>query len=130
MTRKIKVPIPSENQEQRALVKWLSYHPIVRKFFCKNNNEGQRTALQGRNLQLMGLRSGVSDLFIYYPTKTYHGLWLEVKRNKIYTPSERRTETWLAQEEFLKIVKSVGYEGKMCYGFEDGKKIIESYLLT
>ncbi len=73
-----RLSVPSENQEQRALVQWLSYHPIVRNLFCKNNNEGKRTAIQGHNLQLMGLRSGVSDLFIYYPTKAYHGLWLEV----------------------------------------------------
>lgn len=111
-------------------MKWLSFHPTVRNFFCKNNNEGVRTAGQGWNLKLMGLRSGVSDLFIYYPTATYHGLWLEVKRNKRYTPSERLTDTWIAQEDFIKSVKSVGYEAKICYGVDDGIEIIESYLLT
>jgi len=126
----IKLPIPSENQEQRALVKWLSYHPIVRNFYCKNNNEGKRTEQQGFNLKLMGLRPGVSDILIYYPTNTYHGLFLEVKRNKKYTPSEMKTATWIAQEEFLKLVKSVGYHGAVCYGWEEGKKIIEAYLLT
>ncbi len=78
----------------------------------------------------MGLRPGASDLAIYYPTKTYHGLFLELKRNKRYTPSERITPSWLAQELFLKNVKSVGYEGKICYGFLDSKRIIEAYLLT
>ncbi len=109
---------------------WLSYHPIVRDFFCKNNNEGKRTVAQGHNLKLMGLRPGVSDLFIYYPTTTYHGLFLEVKRNKKYTKSERLTDTWIAQEKFIETVKSVGYQGHWCYGWEDGKKIIEAYLLT
>jgi hypothetical protein len=128
MTKKL--VIPSENQEQKALVTWLSYHPIVRDFFCKNNNEGKRTVAQGHNLKLMGLRPGVSDLFIYYPTTTYHGLFLEVKRNKKYTKSERLTDTWIAQEKFIETVKSVGYQGHWCYGWEDGKKIIEAYLLT
>jgi hypothetical protein len=122
--------IPTENQEQRATVRWLNYHPIVRNYFCKNTNEGKRTVGEGWNLKLMGLRAGVSDLFIYYPTKTYHGLWIEVKRNKKYTPSERATDTWIAQELFLETVKSVGYQGFMCYGFMDCKKIIEAYLLT
>ena len=126
----LKELIPSENQEQRALVNWLNYHPIVRKFFLKNNNEGKRTPAQGYNLKLMGLRTGASDLLIYYPTKTYHGLFLEVKRNKKYTKSERSTETWIAQENFIESVKSVGYQGHFCYGFIDGKEIIESYLLT
>jgi len=121
---------PSENQEQRALVKWLSYHPLLKDFYCKNNNEGLRTRGQGWNLKLMGLRPGVSDLLIYYPTKTYHGLWLEMKRAKNYTPSERLTPSWMAQEEFIERVKSVGYAGEMCYGWCNGKEIIERYLLT
>ncbi len=125
-----KIAIPTENQEQRALVKWLSYHPIVREFFCKNNNEGKRTEAQGHNLKLMGLRPGVSDLFIYWPTKTHPGLWLEVKRNKKYTKSERSTPTWIAQEKFIETVKSVGFAGEFCYGCLDGKKIIDEYLLT
>jgi hypothetical protein len=125
-----KISIPTENQEQRALVKWLSYHPIVREFFCKNNNEGKRTDAQGHNLKLMGLRPGVSDLFIYWPTKTHPGLWLEVKRNKKYTKSERSTDTWIAQEKFIETVKSVGFAGEFCYGWIDGKRIIESYLLN
>lgn len=122
--------ISTENQEQRALVKWLSLHPILNKFYCKNNNEGKRTDVQGWNLKLMGLRPGVSDLLIYYPTKIYHGLWLEVKRDRNYTPSERATDTWIAQMEFIDNVKSVGYSGHFCYGWIDGKRIIESYLLT
>ena len=122
--------IASENQEQRALVQWLSYHPIVRDFFHKTNNEGKRTEAQGHNLKLMGLRPGVSDLFIYWPTKTHPGLWLEVKRNKKYSKSERSTPTWIAQEKFIEQVKSVGFAAEFCYGWIDGKRIIESYLLT
>jgi hypothetical protein len=122
--------IPSESQEQRALVTWLSYHPIVRDFFCKNNNEGKRTEAQGHNLKLIGLRPGVSDLLIYWPTKTHPGLWLEVKRNKKYTKSERSTPTWIAQAKFLEQVKSVGFAGEFCYGWEEGKRIVENYLLT
>lgn len=125
-----RIPIATENQEQRALVHWLSLHPILKKFYCKNNNEGKRTEVQGWNLKLQGLRPGVSDLLIYYPTASYHGLFLEVKRNMSYTPSQMKTKTWLAQIEFLETVKSVGYWGEMCYGFLDGKKIIESYLHT
>ena len=122
--------IPTENQEQRQLVRWLFDHPILNKFFCKNNNEGKRTPIQGRHLKLMGMRPGVSDLFIYYPTSQYYGLWLEVKRNMHYPPSAMRTDTWLAQIEFIKNVKSVGFAGEFCYGFQDGKRIIESYLLS
>ena len=120
--------IPSEAAEHRALVKWMSYHQIVRDYYCKMNNEGKRTAVQGFNLKLMGLRSGVSDLFVYYPSNGFHGLFLEIKRNKKYTPSEMSTPTWLAQEKFMKQVKSVGYAAEFCYGFDEGKRIVEQYL--
>jgi len=105
-------------------------HHILKNYFCKLNNEGRRTVKQGHNLKLMGLRAGASDLFIYYPTMTYNGLWLEVKRNKIYTKSEMQTDTWILQQEFLSRVKSVGYAGETCYGFEDGLRIIENYMLS
>jgi hypothetical protein len=126
MTRKFL--IPTENQEQRALVKWLSLHPVLKDFYCKNNNEGKRTEAQGWNLKLMGLRAGVSDLTIYFPTKLHHGLFLEVKRAMNYPVSARKSETWIAQEEFARIVRSVGYEAKTCFCWQDGVKIIENYL--
>ncbi len=125
-----KAAIPTENQEQRALVKWLSLHPIARDYYCKNNNEGKRTEAQGWNLKLMGLRAGVSDLALFWPTKTHHGLWLEVKRNMSYPPSAKKSDTWLAQIEWIERMRGVGYAGHFCYGWEDGKRIIEEYLLT
>lgn len=125
-----RISISNEAQEQRALVKWMSFHPIVRDYFCKNNNEGKRTEAQGWNLKLLGLRAGVSDLAIFYPTTTYHGLWLEMKRNMNYPPSAKRSPTWILQEEWLERMRSVGFAGEFCYGFEDGKRIIEEYLLT
>ena len=127
MTR---VTVPLERMEQKWLVDWLKIHPVLKKFFYKTNNEGKRTPQQTYFLKQMGLRPGVSDIHIYYPTKSHPGLWLEVKRNKIYTPSERNTDTWIAQEEFIADVKSVGFQGHFCYGWIDGKKIIEAYLLT
>jgi hypothetical protein len=130
MTKKL--IIPTENQEQRALVRWLSLHPILKDFYCKNNNEGKRTDAQGRNLKLMGLRSGVSDLFIAYPSKTkkYSGLWLEVKRNMRYPPSAKKSETWINQEIWINRMKSVGFDAHFCYGWVDGKNIVDAYLST
>lgn len=127
-----RISAPLERVEQKALIDWLSFHPIVRNYFCKTNNEGKRTELQGHRLKQLGLRPGVSDIFIYYPSalKTYAGLWLEVKRNKKYTESERSTPTWIAQEEFIKTVRSVGFAGHFCFGWEDGKNIVEKYLLS
>ncbi len=78
----------------------------------------------------MGLRVGASDLFLAYPnrTRTKSGIWLEVKRNMNYPPSAKKTPTWLAEEEFLEDMRSVGFCGEFCYGWEDGKRLIELYL--
>jgi hypothetical protein len=127
MTR---IVIPKEWQEQVALVEWLRYHPQLKKLFLKNDNEGKRTPAQGFQAKRMGLRPGASDLFIAWPTMLHPGLWLEVKRNKRYTKSEMSTPSWLAQIEFIEDMKSVGYAGEFCYGWIDGKRIIESYLLA
>lgn len=81
-------------------------------------------------VKMLGLKPGVSDLFIFYPTKTYHGLFLEMKRNKVYSKSERATSTWIAQESFLDNVKRVGYQGHFCYGWVEGKRLVEEYLAT
>lgn len=135
----MKATIPSESEEQRALVEWLNLHPLLRNLFAKLDNEGKRHTIikNGRTFNLgliravkQGLRYGLSDLLIYFPTKTYHGLFLEMKRNKIYTPSEKRTRTWIAQENFKETVKSVGYACETCYGWEHGKRVIEEYLKT
>lgn len=79
---------------------------------------------------MMGMQPGASDLFLAYPTKQFHGLWLEMKQARRYTPSEMRKPSWTNQISFLKRMISVGFSGEFCYGWEDGKKIIESYLLT
>jgi hypothetical protein len=122
--------IATENQEQRALVKWIRMQPRIRDYVVKLNNEGARTVAQSWNLKLMGMNPGASDLFLAYPSPNgrFHGLWLEVKRNKKYTESEMKTETWMRQAEFILRMVDVGYAGYFCFGWENGKRIIEEYL--
>lgn len=115
-------------QEQKALVRWLSYHHKLKDFYCKLDNEGKRSPRLGANLKLLGLRPGASDLFIYYPVGKFCGLWLEMKRSKEYTHSERSTLTWRQQAAFIEEVKSVGYAAFFAYGWIHGKDIIEQYL--
>ena len=128
MPKTQRLTIPTEAQEQRALVKYLTLHPILKDFFCKNNNEGKRTEIQTHQLKLLGLRPGVPDLLIFYPNKTQHGLWLEVKRNMQYPPSAKKAKSWLLQEKFIQRVKTIGYAAEFCYGWQDGKRIIDAYL--
>ena len=108
-------------------------------YFCKIDNEGYRKIIvkNGKEVPVglfhasaMGLRAGVSDLFIYYPTNRFHGMWIELKRNMNYPPSARHSDTWQAQVKFQEQVKSKNYHAVTCYGWEHAKKEIEEYLMT
>ena len=95
----------------------------------KLNNEGRRSQAQGWNLKLLGMEPGAHDLFLAYPTAQYNGLWLEVKQNRKYTPSEMARGSFAAQIAFSERMISVGFAAHFCYGFEHGKQVIERYLL-
>lgn len=127
---KAKKLIATESQEQKALIKWLDLHPILKNYYFKIPNEGQRSKILGFNLKKEGLRAGISDLFIFYPTKSFHGFFLEMKRNRIYTNFEKKNKTWIAQQEFLESAVSVGYAGEFCFGWEQAVRFIEEYLET
>ncbi len=122
--------IPSEYQEQRSLVYWIRTQHQFDGLLVKLNNEGKRSKQQGWHLKMMGMEPGASDLFLAYPTECYSGLWLEVKQNRKYTPSEMATPSFVAQKKFLERMISVGFAGHFCYGWYQGKCIIEDYLLS
>lgn len=118
----------TENQEQRALVKWIRMRSDISDYVLKMNNEGKRTKAQGWNLTMLGMCRGASDLFLAYPAHGLHGCWIECKRNRKYSPCEQRSETWLYQLQFQDIMRYKGYAAFIAYGWEDGKKKIEQYL--
>ena len=94
----------------------------------KQNNEGERTKGQNIHLTLMGMKKGASDLFLALPAGVYHGLWIEMKRDKVYPPSARLTDTWIAQERFIQNRRARGYAAHFVFGWLHGKKLIEQYL--
>ena len=120
--------IPTEAQEQRALVRWIRFQPEIIEDIIKLNNEGKRTEAQGFNLKMLGMCVGASDLFLAYPAHGKCGLWIEMKKNKKYTKCDRETSTWIAQEKFIERRRARGYAAHMVFGWEHGKNVIEAYL--
>ena len=94
----------------------------------KQNNEGERTEGQKVHLTLMGMKKGCSDLFLAVPKGKFHGLWLEMKRDKQYPPSARLTDTWIAQEKFMCARRARGYAACFAFGWLHAKDVIEQYL--
>lgn len=99
----------TESQIQKAVMRWVRYQYKIRNFVIHIPNEGKRTPTYGKMLKDMGMKKGVSDLFIAMPSRDYHGAWIEIKREKGRLTKE--------QEHFLELMKANGYFVSVCYGY-------------
>lgn len=116
-----KVKNPTEDQEQIALMQWASFHPICKDYLIHIPNGGSRNLLEAKKLKAMGVKSGVSDLFLAYPMNEYSGLWIELKR--------KGGKLRISQERWGILVSKVYYKFAVCYGFDEAKSVIENYLV-
>ena len=67
----------------------------------------------------MGVKAGVSDLFLAYPNPNYHGLWIELKSEKGKMSPE--------QKHWLKLMADVGYATAISYHIENTYDILRDY---
>lgn len=81
-------------------------------------NEGKRS--NGAVLKAMGMKNGVPDVVLPVARKNFHGLYLEMKYGK-----NRETKE---QKEFMELLRQQGYKTSVCYGFENAKEAILTYL--
>lgn len=116
-----KALLPKEKAEQRAVVEWLKWHPILKHCVISIQNEHAGGEVSGHHRKLMGVMAGASDLFIAYPCGGKHGLFIEMKRRRLAKVSEE-------QIIFTNRMKSLGYEACICYGYDHAIKAIGDYL--
>lgn len=112
----------SEHEEQCALIRWwrLQYPKLNKTLFAIPNG-GHRNIVTAVRLKNEGVVSGVSDLFLMMPKGDWHGLFIEMKAIKGKISKE--------QKEFISTANENGYLAVVCFGFDDAKKVIETYLL-
>lgn len=67
-----------------------------------------------------GMTSGVSDIFIPWPNKGHHGLFLEFKKE-----GGRVTK---AQEDFINLMRSRGYKAEVAFGLKQALEIFVEYI--
>lgn len=72
-------------------------------------NESKRSPAYGAKMKRMGLRKGFPDLSFPTPRKGYHGLYIELKRDKTCKPTP---EQW----EWINYLNEQGYRAAVCYG--------------
>ncbi|MHB9161388.1 MAG: hypothetical protein ACYC6W_10985 [Nitrosotalea sp.] len=118
--------IPLEDEECIVFYEWAQYHPICRNYLIHIANEGKTSFNYGKKLKKMGKKAGVCDYFLAYPSNGYHGLWIEMKRNKKYTLSQ--IKTWDLQYDFMKNMLEVNYLAQVTYGAQEAISLIKKYL--
>tara|TARA_R100001594_G_scaffold74595_3_gene109316 strand:- start:1027 stop:1512 length:486 start_codon:yes stop_codon:yes gene_type:complete len=109
--RKPKSALPTENQEQRAVVKVLREHKIP---FIHVPNEGRRNKVNGWNLKMLGLSPGFPDLICFQSPPKFpnsKGLAIEMKRAK---KSSSRVSP--EQKEWLKTLEQHGFICMVAFG--------------
>ena len=112
-----------EDAQQVLVVDWAMVHqnefPELKWLFhCPNG--GKRNAFEAAKFKRLGVKPGVSDLFLPVPKGDYHGLFIEMKygNNKLQ-PS---------QKEFLSDMAKQNYFVVTCYSGEKAVEIIKKYI--
>lgn len=123
--RKSKVLIPHEDIEQGLLMEWTRYQigrfPELALLFHIPNEAGTRTIKDTMRLKKLGVKAGVPDLFLPVARWGWHGLFIEMKRQRNGRVSEE-------QREWLKALTEQGYLVRVCNGFDEAKKSLLLYL--
>lgn len=119
-----KLPPPTEDQEQIALVNWARMqekkYPELRLLFHIPNGGSRGKAEAGR-FRAMGVRAGVPDLCLPVPVGGYNGLYIELKR----TQGGRVSKD---QAAWLDALQRRGYRAVVCYGWEEAASEILAYV--
>jgi len=122
----------SEHDEQAAVVRWfkLQYPKYKDCILAIPNgsiiNTGGKGGSKGigrlKWLIKEGFKTGVSDLFIAVPRNDFGGLWIEMK-----DVGKKERSVTKPQMDHLILMREVGYDAEWCAGFEEAKRVIETY---
>lgn len=112
----------TEAQEQEALIQRAQYHPITRDLLYAIPNDGKRSIITGAKFKRRGLRPGMPDICLPYPSNVYHALYIELK-----TKTGKPTP---AQLDCIAKLNRAGNLAVIAYGWEHAWQIITDYLQT
>lgn len=112
-----------EDNEQITLFRWAQFqsgkYPELDLMFHVPNG-GRRDKREAVRFKAMGVKPGVSDIFLPVAQGGYHGLFIEMK-----APDGRASAE---QKKFINAVREQGYRAEVCFGWEQASKIILDYI--
>ncbi len=109
---------PLEEVEQRNVVTYCAYANIP--CFAIPNG-GKRSKTEAARMVAQGVRPGVPDLMIPRAAGKYHGLFIEMKR-------EKGSTTTSDQKAWIAALNAEGYYARVCKGFDEARETIELYM--
>lgn len=114
----------SEHQEQAALFAWAQLAqgrwPELSLLYAIPNG-GKRSLATASLLKAEGVKPGVPDIFLPVARGGYHGMYIELKR-------EKGGRVSVVQQICLEALKKQGYRCAVCHGWESARTEIEQYL--
>lgn len=111
---------PLERDEQLEFIHYINSH-YKGVYVNHSANEGSRKPHYVEFLKQMGMRPGHPDIEIMVPNEKYHGLFIEMKRQKGGAVSE-------AQKKCIAELNANGYRAVVCRGAAEAKKELDEYM--
>lgn len=110
----------SEFDAQCRLDKYLEEnHPDV--LFCASAGGARTSISEAKRMKASGYKRGFPDVFIYEPRGGFHGLSIEMKKEKGGVVSKH-------QKEWKQSLTAKGYKATVARGFDAAVQILEDYL--
>lgn len=109
----------SETSMHKMVIQWVRAQAHLSPYVIHIPNEGKRSLQAAATLKAMGMRSGVSDLFVALPRGEYHGAWIELK-----TIKGRLSDN---QKDFFSDMQKAGYYTALCRGFDEAIATLTHY---
>lgn len=130
-TLKLKALLPTESQEAESLWQWAQvarfresrisdYLIMIPNGAYLGGNVQQRSITMAK-LKRQGFKVGASDYLLAIPRGGKHGLFVELKRRSLSVTSPEQTA-------FQLLMIDMGYDARICKGWEWAKAAIEEYL--
>ena len=116
--------VPLEDAEQRIIFQWAAMETAARPelgLLYAIPNGGKRAIKTAVALKKQGVKRGVPDMCLPVARGGYHGLYVELKRQKGGTVSE-------AQKSWITALTEQGYKAVVCRGAEEAIGTIKEYL--
>lgn len=84
-------------------------------------NGGQRNVIVAKRMKDEGVTRGIPDLCIPYPSKGFHGLYIEMKAGK-------RGKVSPEQAQVMNTLNALGYYCAVCRDFDEFKTEVDRYM--